>query len=56
MSMTTIGYGDIAPSTSFGVIIDGFSAYAGVIIVSLLVASLTDLFTMGYSNKYIKLG
>lgn len=53
MSMTTIGFGDIVPHTSFGVVIDGFSAYAGVIIVSLLVASLTDLFTMSYRKKIL---
>jgi hypothetical protein len=51
--MTTIGYGDIVPNTSFGAVIDGFSAYAGVIIVSLLLASLTDLFTMGYSKEIL---
>jgi hypothetical protein len=51
MSIKTIGYGDLYPSTSLGVVLDAFSAYAGVIITSLLLASLTDLFTMGYRKK-----
>ena len=51
--MTIIGYGDMTPKTSVGVVIGGFLSIAGIVIVSLMVASLTDLFSMGYSNIYL---
>jgi hypothetical protein len=52
--MTTVGYGDLFVSTPIGICIDGFLMFSGVVIVSLLVSSLNDLFTMGYSKSFIK--
>lgn len=49
LSMTTIGYGDMYVSTAFGVLVDGCLMFAGVVIVSLLVSCLNDIFSMGYS-------
>ena len=34
----------------FGIFLDGFLMFSGVVIVSLLVSSLNGLFTLGYSN------
>ena len=51
LSMTTIGYGDLYVSTTVGIVIDACLMFAGVVIVSLLVSSLNDLFSMGYSNS-----
>ena len=48
--MTTIGYGDLYVTTTLGIVIDGFLMFAGVVIVSLLVSSLKDFFSMEYSN------
>jgi hypothetical protein len=48
--MTTIGYGDMNPKTSIGAMIGGMLSCAGIIILSLLVSSLTDLFSMSYRN------
>ena len=50
LSMTTIGYGDLYVTTTLGIVIDGFLMFAGVVIVSLLVSSLKDFFSMEYSN------
>lgn len=50
LSMTTIGYGDTHVSTPIGIAIDGFLMFSGVVISSLLVSSLNDLFSMGYSK------
>ena len=47
--MTTVGYGDTHVSTPIGIAIDVFLMFSGVVISSLLVSSLNDLFSMGYS-------
>lgn len=52
LTMTTIGYGDMTPKTSIGVIIGACLSIAGLVIVSLMLASLTDLFSMRYSNLF----
>jgi hypothetical protein len=49
--MATIGYGDLTPNTSIGVIIGAFLSLAGIVILSLLVSSLTDLFSLSYREK-----
>jgi hypothetical protein len=50
LSMTTVGYGDIFVSTLIGIMVDSFLMFSGVVMVSLLVSSLNDLFSMGYRN------
>ena len=47
--MTTIGYGDFTPRTEIGVGIAMVLSFMGIIILSLLVASLRDFFAMRYS-------
>lgn len=48
--MTTVGYGDIFVRTQIGIMVDSFLMFSGVVMVSLLVSSLNDLFSMGYRN------
>jgi hypothetical protein len=50
--MTTVGYGDLYVTTPIGIALDGLLMFSGVVIVSLLVSSLNDLFTLGYSNYF----
>jgi len=54
LSMTTVGYGDLFVSTPIGIFIDSFLMFSGVVIVSLLVSSLNDLFTMGYRTFFVR--
>jgi hypothetical protein len=49
IAMATVGYGDLYVYTNWGILIDTTLMYTGIVIMSLLVSSLTGLFSMTYS-------
>jgi len=49
ITMTTVGYGDFFPRTSFGRIIDAVLVIWGTFIVSLMVVVLTNTLNMDQS-------
>lgn len=51
ITMTTVGYGDYYPRTTFGRIIDVFLVVWGTFIVSLMVVVLTNTLNMDQSEK-----
>ena len=42
ITLTTVGYGDIAPSTLFGRLVAIFSAFWGAVIISLMIVIVTN--------------
>jgi hypothetical protein len=51
ITMTTVGYGDFFPRTSFGRIIDVILVVWGTFVVSLMVVVLTNTLNMDQSEK-----
>jgi hypothetical protein len=50
VTMTTVGYGDITPKTNEGKIIATVSCVIGVFIISLLIITITNFFTMNFHD------
>ena len=53
VTMTTVGYGDIYPRTTFGRIIIFFCSLYGVSVVSLIVVVVTDLLEMNTNERKV---
>ena len=53
--MTTVGYGDVSPRTTFGKLIGAFCACTGVLIVALPVSVIGSNFTLYYSYAQARL-
>lgn len=50
VTMTTVGYGDVVPSTGFGYMIGSFCALSGVIVIALTIPVVVSNFMMYYSH------
>lgn len=51
VTLTTVGFGDIVPTTTLGKIVGGFACVTGIIIIALPVSVLVEHFTAAYKKK-----
>lgn len=51
VTLTTVGFGDVTPTTALGKIFGGFACVTGIIIIALPVSVLVEHFTAAYKKK-----
>jgi voltage-gated potassium channel len=51
VTLTTVGYGDIVPKTTWGRVIGGFVMLLGITFISFLTATVTSLFISSEDNE-----
>jgi voltage-gated potassium channel Kch len=50
--MTTVGYGDITPKTTFGRVVAILAAFVGTLLISLIIASVTNFIVMNDKEQH----